>query len=139
MIGMGLMAAPALIDEPTTALDVTVQRQVLNLLARIRADDDVAILLISHDMSVIERMCERVLVRYAGRVVGELPAAELAQAPRHLPLPAPPPRRGRRDRPHRPGGQVRRDAATPHRRAAVPGQRDAGAARASRWLTSPRR
>ena len=52
MIGMGLMGTPALIiaDEPTTALDVTVQQQVLDLLAAIRRDDDVALLLISHDV-----------------------------------------------------------------------------------------
>ena len=79
MIGMGLMGDPALIvaDEPTTALDVTVQRQVLRLLADIRRTDDVAILLISHDITVVRQMCERVLVMYAGRIVEDLPAAAL--------------------------------------------------------------
>jgi oligopeptide/dipeptide ABC transporter ATP-binding protein len=85
MIGMGLMGAPALIvaDEPTTALDVTVQRQVLRLLETIRAEDDVAVLLISHDISVVAQICDRVLVMYAGRIVEDLPAAELATAARH--------------------------------------------------------
>ncbi|MGH3262946.1 MAG: dipeptide/oligopeptide/nickel ABC transporter permease/ATP-binding protein [Trebonia sp.] len=85
MIGMGLMGSPALIvaDEPTTALDVTVQRQVLGLLQAIRAADDVAIVLISHDVTVVGQVCDRVMVMYAGRVVEDLPAAELATAARH--------------------------------------------------------
>jgi peptide/nickel transport system permease protein len=79
MIGMGLMGAPALIvaDEPTTALDVTVQRQVLDLLAAVRASDAVALLLISHDVAVVGEVCDRVLVMYAGRIVEDLPAAAL--------------------------------------------------------------
>jgi oligopeptide/dipeptide ABC transporter ATP-binding protein len=82
MIGMGLMGSPELIiaDEPTTALDVTVQQQVLNLLTSIRDESDVAILLISHDVSVIAEICDRVLVMYAGRIVEDLPASQLAQA-----------------------------------------------------------
>ncbi|MBA2956439.1 ATP-binding cassette domain-containing protein [Nocardioides sp. MAH-18] len=85
MIGMGLMGSPALIvaDEPTTALDVTVQQQVLDLLADIRAADDVALLLISHDVSVVGEVCDRVLVMYAGRIVEDLPAAGLESAARH--------------------------------------------------------
>ena len=85
MIGMGLMGSPALIvaDEPTTALDVTVQRQVLRLLQAIRAADDVAIVLISHDVTVVGQVCDRVMVMYAGRIVEDLPAAELATAARH--------------------------------------------------------
>jgi len=85
MIGMGLMGNPALIvaDEPTTALDVTVQRQVLRLLESIRAADDVALLLISHDVAVVAQVCDRVLVMYAGRIVEELPALELHTAARH--------------------------------------------------------
>jgi oligopeptide/dipeptide ABC transporter ATP-binding protein len=85
MIGMGLMGTPALIvaDEPTTALDVTVQQQVLDLLAAIRAADDVALVLISHDVTVVAEVCDRVLVMYAGRIVEDLPAAGLATAARH--------------------------------------------------------
>ena len=85
MIGMGLMGAPALIvaDEPTTALDVTVQRQVLRLLETIRTEDDVAVLLISHDISVVAQICDRVLVMYAGRIVEDLPSTELATGARH--------------------------------------------------------
>lgn len=85
MIGLGLMGSPALIvaDEPTTALDVTVQRQVLDLLAEVRARDTVALLLISHDVSVVADVCDRVLVMYAGRVVEDLPAAELVTGARH--------------------------------------------------------
>src|SRR3954454_1994532 len=85
MIGMGVMGSPALIvaDEPTTALDVTVQQQVLDLLASIRAADDVALVLISHDVTVVGEVCDRVLVMYAGRIVEDLPAAELATDARH--------------------------------------------------------
>ena len=85
MIGMGLMGSPALIvaDEPTTALDVTVQQQVLDLLASIRAEDDVALVLISHDVTVVREVCDRVLVMYAGRIVEDLPAAGLVSAAQH--------------------------------------------------------
>jgi oligopeptide/dipeptide ABC transporter ATP-binding protein len=85
MIGMGLMGTPALIvaDEPTTALDVTVQQQVLDLLRSIREADDVALVLISHDVTVVGEVCDRVLVMYAGRIVEDLPAAQLGTAARH--------------------------------------------------------
>jgi oligopeptide/dipeptide ABC transporter ATP-binding protein len=85
MIGMGVMGSPKLIvaDEPTTALDVTVQQQVLRLLQAIRDADDVAILLISHDITVVGQMCDRVLVMYAGRIVEEMPAAALRTGSRH--------------------------------------------------------
>jgi oligopeptide/dipeptide ABC transporter ATP-binding protein len=85
LIGMGMMGTPALIiaDEPTTALDVTVQQQILQLLAEIRAADNVALLLISHDISVVGMVCDRVLVMYAGRIVEDLPAADLADRSRH--------------------------------------------------------
>jgi oligopeptide/dipeptide ABC transporter ATP-binding protein len=82
MIGLGLMVQPALIvaDEPTTALDTTVQRQVLRLLRSIRDSDGVALLLISHDLTVVGDVCDRVLVMYAGRIVEDLPSAELPRA-----------------------------------------------------------
>ncbi|PRY21351.1 dipeptide/oligopeptide/nickel ABC transporter permease/ATP-binding protein [Pseudosporangium ferrugineum] len=82
MIGMGLMGSPALIvaDEPTTALDVTVQRQILELLTAIRTADDVALLLISHDVGVVSEVCDRVLVMYAGRIVEDLPTDRLGAA-----------------------------------------------------------
>ncbi|MEV7429941.1 MULTISPECIES: dipeptide/oligopeptide/nickel ABC transporter permease/ATP-binding protein [unclassified Nocardioides] len=85
MIGMGLMGTPSLIvaDEPTTALDVTVQQQVLDLLQSIRRADDVALVLISHDVTVVGDVCDRVLVMYAGRIVEDLSAAELTTAARH--------------------------------------------------------
>ncbi|MDR2379697.1 MAG: dipeptide ABC transporter ATP-binding protein [Bifidobacteriaceae bacterium] len=82
MLGMGLMASPALLiaDEPTTSLDVTVQRQVLDLIDSIRAADQVALLLISHDVNVVTERCDRILVMYAGRVVEELAASALGRA-----------------------------------------------------------
>ncbi|GAB3157786.1 dipeptide/oligopeptide/nickel ABC transporter permease/ATP-binding protein [Amycolatopsis stemonae] len=83
MIGMGLMGEPKLViaDEPTTALDVTVQRRVLRLLARTREAEGAAILLISHDIAVVSQTCERMLVMYAGRVVEDLPTGTPAQHP----------------------------------------------------------
>ncbi|MFG1610187.1 dipeptide/oligopeptide/nickel ABC transporter permease/ATP-binding protein [Actinoplanes sp. NPDC049265] len=85
MIGMGVMANPALIiaDEPTTALDVTVQKQVLELLHNIRTAEDVGLLFISHDVTVVGQVCSRVLVMYAGRVVEDLPATALRTDARH--------------------------------------------------------
>lgn len=85
MIGMAVMGYPALIiaDEPTSSLDVTVQRQVLRLLDTIRAADALALLFISHDITVVRHVCDRVLVMYAGRIVEDLPAAELVSHARH--------------------------------------------------------
>src|SRR5690606_6411088 len=79
MIAMALMGEPSLIvaDEPTTALDVTVQRQVLALLQRIREETNVAMVLISHDINVVSQVCDRVLVMYGGRIVEDLPVADL--------------------------------------------------------------
>ncbi|MHA6627349.1 dipeptide/oligopeptide/nickel ABC transporter permease/ATP-binding protein [Pseudonocardia sichuanensis] len=85
MIGMALMAGPRVIiaDEPTTALDVTVQRQVLRLLQQAREDHGTALLLISHDLAVVASVCDRVLVMYGGRVVEELPVSTLLAGPAH--------------------------------------------------------
>ncbi|TDC54593.1 dipeptide/oligopeptide/nickel ABC transporter permease/ATP-binding protein [Jiangella ureilytica] len=82
MVAMGLMSTPELIiaDEPTTALDVTVQRQVLRLLKDVQAETGAAVVLISHDIAVVAQLCERVVVMYAGRVVEELPVGQLGAA-----------------------------------------------------------
>lgn len=79
VIGMGLMADPKLIiaDEPTTALDVTVQQQILTLLDDLNTGSGTAILLISHDVAVIANVCTRVLVMYAGRIVEDIPVRSL--------------------------------------------------------------
>lgn len=85
MIAMGLMGDPDLIvaDEPTTALDVTVQRQVLDLLDEVRRSRHCALLLISHDLELVLRRSDRVLVMYAGRLVEELPAADVRTHAQH--------------------------------------------------------
>jgi oligopeptide/dipeptide ABC transporter ATP-binding protein len=85
MIAMGLIGRPRLViaDEPTTALDVTVQRRILTLLRDLRDAHGIAVLLISHDMAVISELCERVLVMYSGRVVEEGPIHQILTAPRH--------------------------------------------------------
>ncbi|MCX4966566.1 dipeptide/oligopeptide/nickel ABC transporter permease/ATP-binding protein [Streptomyces sp. NBC_00654] len=85
VIAMGLMGDPKLIiaDEPTTALDVAVQQQVLDLLAEVRADSGAALLLISHDLAVVAQVCERVLVMYGGLIVENLPVTELAGGAAH--------------------------------------------------------
>ena len=78
MIAMGLMGTPQLIiaDEPTTALDVTVQQQILKLLDDVGTSTGAAAILISHDIAVVSQLCQRVLVMYAGRVVEELDVAD---------------------------------------------------------------
>lgn len=85
MIAMAVACYPQLIiaDEPTTALDVTVQKQVLRLLDRAVKDRGSALLMITHDLPVIAAMCDHVLVMYGGRVVEEGPVAEVFRSPRH--------------------------------------------------------
>jgi oligopeptide/dipeptide ABC transporter ATP-binding protein len=85
MIGMGVSCVPSLLiaDEPTTALDVTIQAQVLALIRRLARELGVAVLLVSHDLGIISQMCHRVLVLYAGRVVEEAPVAAIFRAPAH--------------------------------------------------------
>ena len=85
MIAMALACEPRLIiaDEPTTALDVTVQAQILDLLKDLAQRTNSALILITHDLGVVARYADRVVVMYAGRVVESAPAAELYAHPRH--------------------------------------------------------
>src|SRR5260370_16595364 len=70
-------------DEPTTALDVTIQLQYLKLLKRLQAETGMAILFITHDFGVVGRMCDRVAVMYAGRIVECGPVRQIFEAPQH--------------------------------------------------------
>jgi peptide/nickel transport system ATP-binding protein len=85
MIAMALACDPALVigDEPTTALDVMVQAQILQLLERLRRELGLSLMLITHDLSVIAETCDRVMVMYAGRVAEEGPVSKVFTAPRH--------------------------------------------------------
>jgi oligopeptide/dipeptide ABC transporter ATP-binding protein len=85
MIAMSLACRPKLLiaDEPTTALDVTIQAQVLDLLMDLRDELGMAIMIITHNMGVIAEVADRVLVMYAGRIVEQSPAADLFDAPQH--------------------------------------------------------
>jgi peptide/nickel transport system ATP-binding protein len=85
MIAMALMCEPELLiaDEPTTALDVTIQAQILRLLADLRRELGIALLLITHDLGVVARIADRVNVMYAGAVVESATAAQLFADPRH--------------------------------------------------------
>jgi peptide/nickel transport system ATP-binding protein len=85
MIATALAGKPAVLlaDEPTTALDVTIQAQILGLIKQIRAETGTAVLLITHDMGVVADVADRVLVMYAGRIVEAAPVEALFAAPRH--------------------------------------------------------
>jgi peptide/nickel transport system ATP-binding protein len=85
MIAIALACSPKLLiaDEPTTALDVTIQAQILDLLAELKDRLGMAVLLITHAMGVVAEVAQRVVVMYAGKVIEEAPAAELFAHPRH--------------------------------------------------------
>ena len=85
MIAMAIACSPSVLiaDEPTTALDVTVQAQVLALLKRLQADRGMAMIFITHDLGVVAETADRVVVMYAGRKVEEAPVDDLFEAPLH--------------------------------------------------------
>jgi oligopeptide/dipeptide ABC transporter ATP-binding protein len=85
MIAMALVCEPALLiaDEPTTALDVTIQAQIIDLLRELREVTGTAILLITHDLGVVAEIADTVAVMYAGRIVERAPAAALLASPQH--------------------------------------------------------
>jgi oligopeptide transport system ATP-binding protein len=85
MIAMALLCRPALLfaDEPTTALDVTVQAQILDLLNELVHDLNAAVVIVTHDLGVIARMCDRVIVLYGGRIMEQAAIDDLFDAPRH--------------------------------------------------------
>jgi len=85
MIAMALSCDPELLiaDEPTTALDVTIQAQIMELLASLQSRLGLAILLITHDLGVVAEFCKRIIVMYTGRIVEEAPVRELFQNPSH--------------------------------------------------------
>ena len=85
MIAMALACGPAIIiaDEPTTALDVTIQAQILELLNRLQKENGCAIVLITHDLGVVAGMCEKIIVMYAGRIVEKAATSDLFARPLH--------------------------------------------------------
>ena len=85
MIAMALSCDPELLiaDEPTTALDVTIQAQILDLMKKLQKEAQSSILLITHDLGVVAEMCSRVIVMYAGKIVEEAPVGPLFNSPTH--------------------------------------------------------
>jgi oligopeptide/dipeptide ABC transporter ATP-binding protein len=85
MIAMGIANSPSLLiaDEPTTALDVTIQAQVLEVLKRVQHETDAATILITHDLGIVAEMCDRVLVMYAGHIVESGTVEAIFRSPRH--------------------------------------------------------
>jgi peptide/nickel transport system ATP-binding protein len=85
VIAMALALRPKVLiaDEPTTALDVTIQQQIIALVARLQAETGMAVVWITHDLGVVARTADRVLVMYAGNLVEQAPTRELFAAPQH--------------------------------------------------------
>jgi peptide/nickel transport system ATP-binding protein len=85
MIALALSCGPRILiaDEPTTALDVTTQAQILDLLRRLQAEEGMAIILITHNLGVVAEMCDTVAVMYLGRIVEEGPVDAIFHAPKH--------------------------------------------------------
>ncbi len=85
MIAMALACSPKILlaDEPTTALDVTIQAQILDLLARLQKETGMSTVMITHDLGIVAEMAKRVAVFYAGRIVEEAPTAEIFKNPLH--------------------------------------------------------
>ncbi len=85
MLAMSLLCEPALViaDEPTTALDVTIQAQIIELLRSVRSEAGMSLALISHDLAVVASLADRILVMYAGRIVENAAGGELFRQPRH--------------------------------------------------------
>lgn len=85
VIGMALAGNPSLLiaDEPTTALDVTIQAQVLDLILKLREETEAAIMMITHDLGVVAEICDTVAVMYAGKIVEKAPVEKLFEDPQH--------------------------------------------------------
>ncbi|MBM7573458.1 ABC transporter ATP-binding protein [Aquibacillus albus] len=85
MIAMAMSCNPQLLiaDEPTTALDVTIQAQILDLMRQLQQDQNMSMLLITHDLGVVAEMCDRVVVMYAGKVIEEASVLDLFESPKH--------------------------------------------------------
>lgn len=85
MIAMALSCLPQLLiaDEPTTALDVTIQAQILTLMLRLKEETKTSIMLITHDLGVVAEVCDRVVIMYAGRIVEDAPVEQIFQEPLH--------------------------------------------------------
>lgn len=85
MIAMAMSCHPKLLiaDEPTTALDVTIQAQILNLMRKLKAETSMAIILITHDLAIVAEMCDRVAVMYCGRIIEEGEIFDIFETPKH--------------------------------------------------------
>ena len=85
MIAIAMACEPKILiaDEPTTALDVTIQAQILELMKKVRDETGTAIVLITHDLGVVANMCDRVAVMYCGKIVEEGPTEDILRNPKH--------------------------------------------------------